>query len=181
MCRWGGRPRLARRMERDDCGLSSPRYDARAAPRAVCAGARAAGAHGGAGPLPARGARLADRDSLVSLATNLYSVPCRLIGQRVEVQRRGDTVQIFPRDREVATHPVIPGHHQFRILPEHGPGAIARTVRQRQSTPHRSERAARTLPEVDAISRATRPCSAPRTSRRCPHEPPHHSSDSVTS
>jgi hypothetical protein len=97
----------------------------------------------------ARVSRIVAEDYLVSLATNRYSVPFRLIGQRVEVQRRGDTVQIFHRDREVATHPVIPGHHQFRILPEHGPGAIARTARQRQSTPHRSERAARTLPEVE--------------------------------
>jgi len=97
----------------------------------------------------ARVSRIVAEDYLVSLATNRYSVPFRLIGQRVEVQRRGDTVQIFHRDREVATHPVIPGNHQFRILPEHGPGAIARTARQRQSTPHRSESAAHTLPEVE--------------------------------
>ena len=82
----------------------------------------------------ARVSRIVAEDYLVSLATNRYSVPFRLIGQRAEVQRRGDTVQIF---------------HQFRILPEHGPGAIARTARQRQSTPHRSESAAHTLPEVE--------------------------------
>jgi hypothetical protein len=44
---------------------------------------------------------------------------------------------------------MITDSHQFRILPEHGPGAIARTARQRQSTPHRSESAARPLPEVE--------------------------------
>ena len=85
----------------------------------------------------------------MSLATNRYSVPFRLIGQRVEVQRRGDTVLIFHRDREVATHPVLSGTHQFRILPEHGPGAMARITRQRRST--RSEPATRlgALPEVE--------------------------------
>lgn len=88
-------------------------------------------------------------DYLVSLDTNRYSVPFRLIGQRVEVQRRGETVHIFHRDREVATHPVLSGTHQFRILPEHGPGAMARITRQRRSTV--SELAPRpgALPEVE--------------------------------
>jgi len=97
----------------------------------------------------ARVSRIVADDYLVSLATNRYSVPCRLIGQRVEVQRRGDTVHIFHRDQEVAAHPVLSGTYQFRILPEHGPGAIARTARQRQSTPTRSAGAAHTRPEVE--------------------------------
>jgi hypothetical protein len=44
---------------------------------------------------------------------------------------------------------MLPGTHQFRILPEHGPGAIARLPRQRRST--MSEPPARTaaLPEVE--------------------------------
>ncbi|MDF0666211.1 MAG: hypothetical protein P0119_09070 [Nitrospira sp.] len=37
----------------------------------------------------ARVSRIVAEDYLVSLATNRYSVPFRLIGQRVEVQRRG--------------------------------------------------------------------------------------------
>jgi len=82
----------------------------------------------------ARVSRIVAEDYLVSLATNRYSVPFRLIGQRVEVPRRGDLVHIFHRDQEVATHPVVPGSHQFCILPEHGPGASARTARQRRST-----------------------------------------------
>ena len=77
----------------------------------------------------ARVSRIVAEDYLVSLETNRYSVPYRLIGQRVEVQRRGDTVHIFYRDREVATHPVLPGKYQFRITPDHGPGAIARITR----------------------------------------------------
>jgi hypothetical protein len=34
----------------------------------------------------------------------------------------------------VTQHPELPGKHQLRILPEHGPGAVARTARQRLST-----------------------------------------------
>lgn len=97
----------------------------------------------------ARVSRIVAEDYLVSLATNRYSVPFRLIGQRVEVQRRGDTVHIFHRDHEVATHPVLPGTHQFRILPEHGPGAIARTTRQRRSTWHEPAGHPDALPEVE--------------------------------
>jgi hypothetical protein len=97
----------------------------------------------------ARVSRIVAEDYLVSLATNRYSVPFRLIGQRVEVQRRGDTVRIFHRDQEVATHPVLPGTHQFRILPEHGPGASARTARQRRSTVSEPALGAASLPEVE--------------------------------
>jgi len=41
---------------------------------------------------------------------------------------------IFHRGALVATHPELAGQHQVRILPEHGPGAIARISRQRRST-----------------------------------------------
>lgn len=97
----------------------------------------------------ARVSRIVAEDYLVSLATNRYSVPFRFIGQRVEVQRRGDTVHIFHRDQEIATHPVLPGQHQFRIQPEHGPGAIARIARHRRSTV--SDRSPRpdAVPEVE--------------------------------
>ncbi len=97
----------------------------------------------------ARVSRMVAENYLVSFDTNRYAGPFRLIGQRVEVQRRGDTVHIFHRDREVATHPVLPDRSQFYILPEHGPGAIARLPRQRRSTVR--EPAARTasLPEVE--------------------------------
>jgi transposase len=63
-------------------------------------------------------------------------IPCpfRLIGQRVEVQRRGDTRVHLPSRPGGRAHPVLPGTHQFCILPEHGPGASARTARQRRST-----------------------------------------------
>lgn len=97
----------------------------------------------------ARVSRIVAEDYLVSLATNRYSVPCRFIGQRVDVQQRGDTVHIFHRDQEIATHAVLPGQHQFRIHPEHGPGAIARTTRQRRSTVSGVGAITRTVPEVE--------------------------------
>lgn len=70
----------------------------------------------------ARVSRIVAEDYLVSLATNRCSVPFRLISQRVEVQRRGDTVHIFRCDREVATHLVLPGTHQFASCRSTAPG-----------------------------------------------------------
>jgi transposase len=74
--------------------------------------------------------RIVAEDFLVSLATNRYSVPFRLIGRTVEVQRREGHVVIRYQGQVVADHPEVPGHHQLRVLPEHGPGAVARTTRQ---------------------------------------------------
>jgi transposase len=79
--------------------------------------------------------RIVADDYLVSLDTNRYSVPCALIGQTVEVRRRNGHILISHRGRLVADHAELSGKHQLRILPEHGPGAIARTARQRLSTP----------------------------------------------
>jgi hypothetical protein len=84
--------------------------------------------------LEARHQRLVATDYLVSVATNRYSVPFTLIGQPVEVLRRDGALVIFHRGVSVATHAELAGQHQVRILPEHGPGAIARTTRQRRST-----------------------------------------------
>lgn len=97
----------------------------------------------------ARVSRIVAEDYLVSVATNRYSVPFRFIGQRVEVQQRGDTVHIFHRDQVIAMHPVLPGPHQLRILPEHGPGAIARLPRQRRSTLSEPTPRAAAQPEVE--------------------------------
>ena len=74
-------------------------------------------------------------DYLVSFETNRYSVPCRLIGQTVEVSRRPGRVLISHRGQLIAEHPELGGKYQMRILPEHGPGALARVARQRRSAP----------------------------------------------
>jgi hypothetical protein len=49
----------------------------------------------------------------------------------VEIQVRDGQLTIFHRGRCVAEHPLLTGQYQLRILPEHGPGAIARNARQR--------------------------------------------------
>ncbi len=80
-------------------------------------------------------ARIVADDWLVSVDTNRYSVPFMLIGQPVEVHRRNGRLRILHRGAPVAEHPELLGKHQVRILPEHGPGASARTARRQHSTP----------------------------------------------
>ena len=84
--------------------------------------------------LEARYTRIVADDFLVSLDSNRYSVPFPLIGRSVEVDRRDGQVRILHQGRLVATHPELTGRHQVRILPEHGPGAIARNQRLRLSS-----------------------------------------------
>jgi len=86
--------------------------------------------------LQVRSSRVVAEDYLVSYQTNRYSVPYTLIGQSVEVECRGDELLVYHRDQVVATHAVLGGRHQLAILPEHGPGAIARNQRLRRG--HRS-------------------------------------------
>ena len=78
--------------------------------------------------------RVVATDYLVTVDTNRYSVPFTLIGQPVEVMRRNGFLQMRHRGQVVATHPVHEGRYQLRILPEHGPGPIARNARVRYST-----------------------------------------------
>jgi transposase len=91
--------------------------------------------------------RVAD-DYLVSFETNRYSVPFRLIGQTVEVTRRGGRLQITHRGSLVAEHEELTGKYQLRIRPEDGPGAIARTAR-RIASALPTARNALTTPEVE--------------------------------
>jgi len=83
--------------------------------------------------LQTRCSRVVAEDYLVSFQTNRYSVPYALIGRTVEVECRGDEVWIYHRDVVVARHAVQPGRHLMAILPEHGPGAIARNQRLRRA------------------------------------------------
>jgi transposase len=73
-------------------------------------------------------------DYLVSFETNRYSVPFTLIGQTVEVTRRGGRLHLTHGGHLVAAHDELAGKYQLRILPEHGPGAIARTARRVRSS-----------------------------------------------
>jgi transposase len=83
----------------------------------------------------AQATRVVATDYLVSFETNRYSVPYRLIGQPVQVQRIGAELVIRHRGTVVATHAVAGGKYQVQIQPAHGPGAISRVARQRASTP----------------------------------------------
>jgi transposase len=75
--------------------------------------------------------RVVASDWLVSVDTNRYSVPWRLIGATVEVVRVGAIWQIRHRGVLVAEHAVLAGRHQLSVKPEHGPGAVARNARTR--------------------------------------------------
>ena len=87
-------------------------------------------------------------DYLVSFETNRYSVPFTLIGQTVEVTRRGGRLQITHRGTLVAEHEELTGKYQLRIRPDHGPGAIARTARRIASSLPTAPGLA-TVPEVE--------------------------------
>jgi transposase len=85
--------------------------------------------------LEAPRSRIVAPDYLVALDTNRYSVPFQLIGRVVEIVCRADDVRILHRGELVATHRRLTGKYELRIDPAHGPGAAARTARQRPSTP----------------------------------------------
>jgi transposase len=92
--------------------------------------------------------RVAD-DYLVSFETNRYSVPFTLIGQTVEITRRGGRLHIAHGGHLVAEHDELAGKYQVRLLPEHGPGAIARTARRRRSALFSDSPGRGALPEVE--------------------------------
>lgn len=96
-----------------------------------------------------RQSRIVASDYLLSFETNRYSVPFGLIGRTVEVHRQGDVLVIFHRGEVVARHHLLTGQHQLAILPEHGPGALARTARQRRSTLPEQRRPLPAPPEVE--------------------------------
>jgi hypothetical protein len=74
-------------------------------------------------------------DWLVSVDSNRYSVPCRLLGKTVQGVRNGGHWQIFHQAQLVAEHAILAGRYQLSVLPEHGPGALARNARSRFPVP----------------------------------------------
>jgi transposase len=99
--------------------------------------------------LAAHAARIVADDYLVSFETNRYSVPFTLIGQTVEVERCADSLRFHHRGEVVATHAVSSGKHQLVILPEHGPGAIARNARRTYGNRLPVPRPGLPIPEVE--------------------------------
>lgn len=88
-------------------------------------------------------------DYLVSFETNRYSVPFTLIGQTVEVTRRGGRLHIAHGGHLVAEHDELAGKYQMHFLPEHGPGASARTARRVRSSLVSDGAGRGALPEVE--------------------------------
>jgi transposase len=78
--------------------------------------------------------RVVADDWLVSIDANRYSVPFALIGKTVQVVRQGGSWVIRHRGAVVAEHAVLAGRHQLSVQPGHGPGAAARTARQRHGS-----------------------------------------------
>lgn len=61
-------------------------------------------------------------------------MPFALIGKTVQVVRQGGNWVIRHRGAVVAEHPVLAGRAQLSVQPQHGPGAAARTARQRHGS-----------------------------------------------
>ena len=101
--------------------------------------------------------RVVADDWLVSIDGNRYSVPFGLIGKTVQVVREGGNWVIRHAGRTVAQHAVTAGRGQFRILPEHGPGAAARNTRHpkpqasRDTSRHAGEHVASLLANVPQV------------------------------
>ncbi|MBC7645110.1 MAG: IS21 family transposase [Thermoleophilia bacterium] len=73
-----------------------------------------------------------DAKSLVCVRQNRYSVPCRLIGQKVQVRVHAGVVEVFSERRLVAAHERLGGRHghcatldHYLELLQHKPGALA--------------------------------------------------------
>lgn len=75
--------------------------------------------------------RVVDITGYVSVETNRYSVPERLVGKRVEIHKTWDRIEVFLGERKVADHPramgksdlrvMNPLHHQRKLPPRQGP------------------------------------------------------------
>jgi transposase len=75
-------------------------------------------------------------DCLVCVETNRYSVPHRYVGRQVEVVRVGGEIRIYQGEQCIATHPILEGKYQRRMLPAHYEGLWGRSGR----TPLASDR-----------------------------------------
>lgn len=70
--------------------------------------------------------RMVSNECAVEIDSNFYSVPWRLIGERVAVTIAAGMIRIRHGAREVAAHTVTPGRRQRIIAPEHLEGVAGR-------------------------------------------------------
>ncbi len=82
--------------------------------------------------------RQGDVEAYVNLETNRYSVPERLIGQRVEVLKYPDRVRVFYKHEKVADHPRLIGRRDGKITAKghHKPLAKWRAYRGPSAEEH---------------------------------------------
>ena len=74
---------------------------------------------------------MADIQGYVQLETNRYSVPHRLVGRQLEVQKHWDKVLVYDKQQMVAEHARIIDKKETRAtLPEHHPPLNSRKAHQ---------------------------------------------------
>jgi hypothetical protein len=80
--------------------------------------------------------RVADLSGFVSVDTNRYSVPERLIGRAVSVYKYPGELQIFHRGKLIATHPrILDRRDAKQTLPQHHPKLVRVARRARPEEP----------------------------------------------
>lgn len=66
--------------------------------------------------------RIVDCEGYVTVHTNRYSAPWRLIGRRIEVRETKDRIDLYDGPRRIATHERLPEPVDARVsVPEHRP------------------------------------------------------------
>ena len=71
------------------------------------------------------------RESLVSIATNRYSVPASLVGRLLTARIHATRIALYDRDTLVATHPRHTGRNARVVIPEHYEAVFAHKPRAR--------------------------------------------------
>ncbi len=105
--------------------------------------------------------RVVDLSGYVSLESNRYSVPERLVGQTVTVYKYPAQVQIHHRAISVATHPRLIGQRDARSTdPTHHP-----TPTRASRTPDVETQWLHNTPELDAYARALKQRGRGRSAR----------------
>jgi transposase len=74
---------------------------------------------------------LVNRESLVNIATNRYSVPCHLVGFALTVRIHAHHIALFQGTEQVALHPRHRGRGQRIVVPEHYEAVFAHKPRAR--------------------------------------------------
>jgi transposase len=74
---------------------------------------------------------LVSRESLVTIATNRYSVPSSLVGQPLTARLHQHRIALFRGAEQVAVHPRSYGRHQRIVIPEHFEAVFALKPRAR--------------------------------------------------